>query len=527
MKRREKRLVGVLVSLVTTACTVFGVHATQQFTVTGELKPDGINIQEGTVAKPTRLSKNVDFSNARVVVAHEILNPAGETETIELASGHFQDGKVTLEGEIDESIDAEVVVYPSADERLTLDVLIYPGATVSFALVENIAQLELLGTSRKVRDPTNKFTISGDLSSLDGDLDGAIVQVKSHEYFSTGEYNMLNLGRVMLDKGEFIIEAEVGEPRVVNIVIIGRLGYTQTPAVLEPGAEITLSSQSSWIKGVFAISSEANRHVRFVDSWQQSEEYLSIRKEYLEAYQKFQSKPESVVDIESPVHRDLVRKLNRIRYDSLRQIARSAKDPIDILLVMELNAFWGKEEALPFYDSLAKSLDGDLVARRVTHARNNHAIHLATIGTDESLGIGEEVPMFTLPDLSEDKYFLEDLLDKNEVVLVDFWASWCGGCLATFPALKDLYTSYAEEGFEVVSISIDDNYDPWAERSEEQELPWVNLGELKGFEGDIARAYGVSFIPKSYLIDSQGQIIHKDLSTDQLKTFLVRKYGEP
>ena len=233
-----------------------------------------------------------------------------------------------------------------------------------------------------------------------------------------------------------------------------------------------------------------------------------------------------LADIETPLHRDLVRKLNRIRYESLRRIARNAKDPIDVLLAMELKAYWGKAEALPIYDSLAESLDSDLVLRRVTHARNNHAIHLATIGTDESLAIGEEVPKFTLPDLNGDKQLLANLHDKNEVVLVDFWASWCGGCLATFPALKDLYTAYATQGFEIVSISIDEDFEAWEECSEEQELPWVNLGELKGFEGEIARSYGVTFIPKNYLIDSDGQVIHKDLSTDQIKTFLVRKFGD-
>lgn len=337
----------------------------------------------------------------------------------------------------------------------------------------------------------------------------------------------MNLGKVMLEDGQFTVEGEVREPRIVNILIIGYLGHAQTQAIIEPNAELTLESQGSWIKSVFVTSSSDSRHARLIDDWQQSEEYLSTRKNYLEAYQQFQNNPESVSDDEIPLHRELVRKLNRVRYDFLQQIARNQADPIDALLAMELNAFWGREEAQSIYDRLSKSLDKDLVERRVTHARNNHASHLASIGIDKSLGVGKYVPMFTLPDLDGEDTNLNDLLENNELVLVDFWASWCGGCIATFPELKDLHTSFADSGFEIVSISIDDNYEPWSERSEEQELPWVNLGELKGFDGEIATSYGVTFIPKSYLIDSNGQIIDKDMSTEKLKEFLVGKFGEP
>ena len=526
MNLRNNRLLGLLASIVMTVCIANGVYATQEFTVSGELIPEGIYIHEGTGPLPTLDSKNLDFSDARVVVVRETLNPAGETETVELASSRFQDGRVTLEGEIDKPIEAKIIVSRVEDEHLALEVMIYPGTTVSFALVENVAQLDLLGESRKVRDPSKQFTVSGDLSSIEGNLEGAIVRIRASEYDSTGERIALDFGRVLVEDGKFIVEADVVEPRVVNISIIGPLGHVQTHAVIEPNAQIQLTSQTSWIKGVFATSNESNRHARLVDSWQQTEEYLSTRGDYLNAYQEFQSQKEPSSADSTPLHRELVKVLNRMRYNYLHDIALNSEDPMNALLALELGAYWGKEEALPIYDRLAKSLDDDIVLRRVTHKRNNHASHLATIGFDKALDIGKQVPQFTLSDLNGEKYKLGDFLDKNELVLVDFWASWCGGCLASFPALKDLYDSYHEQGFEIISISIDDHHDAWAERSEEQELPWVDLGELKGFEGKIAKSYGVTFIPKKYLIDSQGKVIQKDLSMDQLESFLESKYGD-
>ena len=103
MKIRNNGLFGLLASIVMTVCIANCVYATQQFTVTGELISEGIYIHEGTGPLPTLDSKNLDFSDARVVVVREILNPAGDTETVELASSRFQDGKVTLEGEIDKT----------------------------------------------------------------------------------------------------------------------------------------------------------------------------------------------------------------------------------------------------------------------------------------------------------------------------------------------------------------------------------------------------------------------------------------
>lgn len=398
-------------------------------------------------------------------------------------------------------------------------------------------------------EPAEGFTISGDLSSIDGDLTGAYVEVTGWEYDATGEQLTLDFGRATLEQGKFEIEAKVDEPKVVNVVVIAPRAreHTQFLVVIEPGAKITLSSKGTWLKGVFPISGKG-RHAQLVESWQQSEEYLTIREEYLTKYRDYveqsqiiqnipensKNNPDSRIDStdtesqeEIPQHRELVKKLNRIRYGFLEKVATNAKNPIDALLALELRAFWGDEEALPIYDRLAKTLDEDLVTRRVIHNRNVHASHLASIGFDRSLVIGKGVPDFTLPSMHGEEITLRDVLDQKDLVLVDFWASWCGPCIATFPALKELYASYSLHGFEIVSVSVDSSHDIWSQGSEQHELPWVNLGELKGFQGEIARSYGVTFIPKSYLINPQGHIVQKDLSINQLKEFLVQKYGEP
>lgn len=526
-------------------CSTAELDSAQQFTVTGELMLDGIMLLDYADERPTPVPDDMDWSKARVVVAHEIVSPEGVIESIELASGYFKDGSLTLEGEIDEQIDAQILLYAGEGKPSTLKVLISPSSTTSFAVNKKYAHLELLEVSSKVRDVSQAFTITADLSFGEGELDGAVARVRASEYDASGATRGLIFGKVMLDNGKFVIEAEVDEPRVVNISIASLTEFGQTHAVVEPGATITLASHDSSLRNIFATSSKG-KHSTLIDAWQQSKEYLSTHHDYQVAYQDYldaekareehvateesdDGSDERSIDssaVETPRYRDLLLKLNRLRYDFLEDVAANAEDPMDVLLALELGAYWGDEEALPIYDRLANSLDRDLVLRRVIQDRNAHALNLARAGTDMSLTIGKQAPHFALPNLSGDKVALNDILSENDFVLVDFWASWCGGCIATFPALRDLYASYHNRGFEIVSISIDEEPVKWKEGSETYNPTWINLGELEDFEGEVVTSYGVNGIPKTYLLNSEGKIVQKDLSTDQLRDFLVEEYGE-
>jgi len=145
---------------------------------------------------------------------------------------------------------------------------------------------------------------------------------------------------------------------------------------------------------------------------------------------------------------------------------------------------------------------------------------------DKKLVPGQKVSDFSLVDLEGEEVSLFDVLQEKKTVLIDFWASWCGPCVASFPTLKELRTNYGEDGFEVVAISIDRTHEEWAEGSEKYKIPWINLGELESWDGDVATMYGVHFIPKSYLIDSEGCILQKDLPIDLLEKVVVSSFEE-
>lgn len=170
--------------------------------------------------------------------------------------------------------------------------------------------------------------------------------------------------------------------------------------------------------------------------------------------------------------------------------------------------------------SLDKVLPGIGADITSVHSRREH------YRNDKQLIPGQKVGDFTLLDFNGEEVSLSDVLKENDTVLVDFWASWCAPCVASFPKFKELRDKYKHQGFEIVSISIDRTREDWEGGTEEHELPWINLGELESWHGEVAVMYGVRFIPKSYLIDKERCLVQKDLPSHLLEEVLADQYDE-
>jgi len=148
------------------------------------------------------------------------------------------------------------------------------------------------------------------------------------------------------------------------------------------------------------------------------------------------------------------------------------------------------------------------------------------IEAKERIQPGKPAPDFTLKTPEGTELSLSSL--KGKVVLLDFWASWCKPCRASFPHMKELYEKYHSKGFEILGVTNDSNHKAWKKAIENDEIPWLNVADefpVNPAPARVISEYGMDYLPSTVLIDKDGIIIAKLLHGEELDDKLKEIFG--
>jgi peroxiredoxin len=138
---------------------------------------------------------------------------------------------------------------------------------------------------------------------------------------------------------------------------------------------------------------------------------------------------------------------------------------------------------------------------------------------------GSPAPAFTGSSLSGDDVSLSDY--EGKVVLLDFWATWCGPCVQELPNVIDAYQAYHDKGFEIIGISLDESQEDLESfLKDHPDMTWVQIFDGKGWDADIALQYEVEAIPFTLLLDRDGNVVHEGLRGEALSQALAELLGE-
>jgi peroxiredoxin len=213
-------------------------------------------------------------------------------------------------------------------------------------------------------------------------------------------------------------------------------------------------------------------------------------------------KMDSLSKIFQPPYEAIMNKFYRQMADKIKSNAN---------MYASIMAIQGLEPDL--FPELYLMLDAGL-SKKYPNDKNVRAFHGAVSKMLSTLA-GQEAPDFKLPTPEGNELALSSL--RGKIVLIDFWASWCGPCRKEMPNVVKIYKKYKNKGFEILGVSLDQDKNRWTDAIKSDGMTWPQVSDLKHWESETAKQYGVQGIPYTVLIDKEGKIIAKGLRGPDLE----------
>lgn len=312
----------------------------------------------------------------------------------------------------------------------------------------------------------------------------------------------------------FKVEGASSTPSLYNIIYNGE----RVPLLLTGGERVTVNSVGSLLRNYSVSGSEESELLR------------EFNKTYIEGLEQMNT------ILENFAGGSVTEEENRVLMQEYMNAYRAAKRA-QLKFIIEnkdrIAAVYALYQRYPGESNLF-SPDGDIIYYRTVadavESRYPESTFLPTLRTeianmDARRSLMEQIsqtnyPDIALPDMFGNEVKLSSL--EGDVILLSFWSAGMPNINVQNAELKEIYSKYAEKGFQVYQVCVDTSKAAWINTVQEQRLPWVSVCDLRDVRGSVLNLYNVRTLPSDFLIDRDGNIVGRDLYGEELDRELAK-----
>jgi peroxiredoxin len=337
--------------------------------------------------------------------------------------------------------------------------------------------------------PKNQIVIKGDILGLDSEQ--LFLAVRENKIW-------VKLDSCTVKNGKFQLKCIVDEPRLAFLMDFQTPAF-RLPVLIEPG-KITVTGNMSdhniIIKG-------SKLHDEYHAIMEQSEALDKECEEQLAIYNAAQESGDLMGMAPARFQlNEIENQQDNLKIDYIKEHPQSLVSLV--FITSELIHYASLQELETYKSWIDPSLYG-------TKAMKEIDLKIATLQKFEP---GQTISDIALPDTDGVVQTLSDL--RGKYVLVEFWASWCRDCRIENPEVVAVYKEFHDKGFEIFAVSLDREKEAWLGAIEKDNLTWIHVSELKGWNGEVSQKFSVSSIPSNLLIDTEGKIIARNVFGSEL-----------
>jgi peroxiredoxin len=319
------------------------------------------------------------------------------------------------------------------------------------------------------------------------------------------------------DKGYFIFKKKLSQPAFYSLKAGGRL----VTLLVHPGEKVVVSGDVRHLPLTYSI--EGSKDSESICQLSRKMEHTHFVRDSLNrTLQKFLDN-RNIANIQRQLEWNYINEVDSLRAYNIRFLDNDPKSLVSIYILyqkLEPDIFLFSEEDDLKYFQRADSF----LYKRYPKVPYVKVLHSNVINMTEQSRLlrlnrllsllGREAPDISLSAPTGEIKKLSAL--RGKYVLLDFWASWSAPCRTENINLLTIYEKYRNKGFEVFQVSLDQSKTAWERAIREDDLPWVNVSDLKFWDSETVKQYGIETIPANFLIDKDGTVLSKGLKGEAL-----------